>query len=84
MPLFFQVTPPEGDSYVLGPFPVQEEAETCRDAVIADKPDHTVGEIFSESQNYLSSLPKPYARVIQGNGQEVELWTDGTSKNISE
>jgi hypothetical protein len=82
VPLFFEVTPPAGDKGTLGPFPTQAEAEACRSAVIADKPDHTVGEIFPEGSDYLNTLPRPYARIVNGDGSFQELWTDGTSKNI--
>jgi len=82
MPHFFEVTPPEGDTYTLGPFTSSVEAEACRTAVMTDKPDHTVGEEFSEDQNYLNTLPRPIATMPQHDGSTIELWSDGTEKTI--
>jgi hypothetical protein len=82
MPYYFEVTPPGEEKVTLGPFPDTEAAEACRDAVINDKPDHTVGEAFSEGPTYLDTLPKPMLRVAMDDGSAQEYWSDGSERTI--
>lgn len=82
MPQFFESTPPSGDKITYGPFPTPEEAEACKAEVETGKPDHVVGDVFSESSNYLNSLPKPQMSVVLSDGSTQEFWTDGTTRNI--
>jgi hypothetical protein len=82
VPYFFKSTSPGGDEAVYGPFDLEDDANTCRDAVIEDRPDHTVEALFQESSNYLDTLPRPYATYSMDDGSTQELWTDGSSKII--
>lgn len=82
MPFYFEVTPPVGDKATLGPFPNSDEAEACRSNVITDKPDHTVGAVFSEGPEYLRNLPKPLLRMALEDGSSIEYWSDGSERTI--
>lgn len=82
MPLYFKATPPEGGEVLYGPFSTGLELDACRDAIISDRPDWTVGDAFTEAANYRRTLPRPYARVPQNDGTTLEMWTDGSSKTI--
>lgn len=82
MPYFFKSTAPDGTEAVYGPFDKEDEATTCRDAVITDRPEHTVEELFVEDPRYLETLPRPFARVPLSDGTTQEMWTDGSEKII--
>jgi len=82
VPQFFESTPPSGDKITYGPFPTADEAEACRTRVVDDKPDHVVGDVFSESQDYLNTLPRPQMSITLSDGSTQELWTDGTDRII--
>ena len=82
MPYYFKSTSPEEREAVYGPFELLEEAETCRNAVLADRADHTTEEIFMEDEGYLESIPRPQSTITLEDGSFQELWTDGTSRVI--
>jgi hypothetical protein len=82
VPYYFKSTSPGGDEAVYGPFDLEADADSCRDEVVTDKPDHTVDAVFQEGTDYLNTLPRPYATYSMDDGSTQELWTDGTSKTI--
>lgn len=83
MPFFFESQPPDGSQkIVFGPFSKEASALDCRDSVLSTSLDHDVGDIFTESSNYINTIPKPQMTIPKPDGSVDEVWTDGSIKNI--